>query len=1188
MDEFAAPSSSSDPPSPTTDCQTVALPSTLYPDSVPLIGPGLNPQFYNPTGPRSRRRTTDAQLQVLLEAYVQDSRPTNARKREIASQIGMDVKRVWFQNRRATAKVNEHKRTREPATSTGSAQDLTHRALVLSPTFTEPSTSNPTHRGPPKFARPARRLDPSPEPEEIGIALHPVTVPEQVDEHEAAPASLNPGLSSEHGVSEALREGADVSSSSLGIQFSRAKGVSIEGNLPISDTNAVTTVPVAGSSESHQTSPAQSLQLLSLTAAQLTQLPASSHASQALTPGSSPTAYRNPFIPSNPISPHALRRQQDVMFGRHQSLPGSSSRQRSAPYPSPRNLTIGSAASSIWSHWLPLSPTSPTMTHTLTRRRSTVGFNRPTMSFVPMGSGDPSSSGEGDVSGRYSTRQNSGYIFRRRGSAPVPVEAQTDILPIAQDRLKNQGEEGDPASNNEARPSTGDASGDLSESGSTFRSIAGTASRMSVQAGFMPHPLAVHRSGGFRARLHDHPESVFDLPVDAPPNLLTPSLSNPSRRQFYNTLPRSSASQVQPLSYRHSLPVLEHHPTQEFPGPSEHDTHGFWPPVRHIGPLPPGPLPSPHYTLGTSSSSGSASPGSGSGSNKTPTKADSDEKAKGEEPENAPTAEEVSREESATDSSMPPLQDVPSSSFQEFVTPQDYRNTSFPSVYSSDASSVIRRGHASTASVESSLSRFGSTPSIYSTGSLATSISIGVLARNTVEHEVCEDVPSGGHEQGPYSAPHHVQSMPMPRPPPLILSHASTSGTGMNALGRSPPSAQGSGQFDRQWAFPDGFAPDIRRASCPATFVHPILETANEGGEGIGGNETVPSPPFVVPRLEDAPSVMAGRVQGTPSPLTNTGLNYEDDSPGASTNTPSTPSVYFTPQAGSPSTPYTIETPIPVWSAPYSAHTAAYTGHGYPAYGSSYEYVPALGQNPSYPTETSISSYYVPGNSGGSRSAGHDESAAGDRYEHPPIARPLPVFHPPQQSNAPFEATVSGVESSVGGSFPHGSYGSPHVAIVASSPYNLTPPPPVVHGPGPLYGASLVYPHGANPALASYDVYSSPATSTAYSHDTPAQPLTYTPTSVVSHESTPGSGFGMSTDYSPGFPGDTPESVLSEYPYPSSSATVQPHQQQQMQPRYVPPTTYQLQYKVPKVPARSSLAGALGPEVPLEQPSSGS
>ena len=94
MDRLPPFSSPSDPPTSPVEQSMAPACVTFYPDHIPLIGAGLNPQFYNPSGPRSRTRTTDAQLKVLLEVYAQDHRPTNTRKREIAQQIGMTVKQV--------------------------------------------------------------------------------------------------------------------------------------------------------------------------------------------------------------------------------------------------------------------------------------------------------------------------------------------------------------------------------------------------------------------------------------------------------------------------------------------------------------------------------------------------------------------------------------------------------------------------------------------------------------------------------------------------------------------------------------------------------------------------------------------------------------------------------------------------------------------------------------------------------------------------------------------------------------------------------------------------------------------------------------------------------------------------------------------------------------------------------------
>ncbi|KAF9517007.1 hypothetical protein BS47DRAFT_591849 [Hydnum rufescens UP504] len=98
--------------SPLLDAQPVSPPG---PPSEEASGGGESESSHNPsgsrTGKRKRSRVTPAQLAQLERAFSKDRSPTAARRKEISEMLGMQERQtqVWFQNRRAKAKLLEQR-----------------------------------------------------------------------------------------------------------------------------------------------------------------------------------------------------------------------------------------------------------------------------------------------------------------------------------------------------------------------------------------------------------------------------------------------------------------------------------------------------------------------------------------------------------------------------------------------------------------------------------------------------------------------------------------------------------------------------------------------------------------------------------------------------------------------------------------------------------------------------------------------------------------------------------------------------------------------------------------------------------------------------------------------------------------------------------------------------------------------
>lgn len=66
----------------------------------------FSPTFYNPFEVKHRRRTSNAQLKILEEAFKTCSKPSASVRRLLAQKLNMSVRgvQIWFQNRRAKEK----------------------------------------------------------------------------------------------------------------------------------------------------------------------------------------------------------------------------------------------------------------------------------------------------------------------------------------------------------------------------------------------------------------------------------------------------------------------------------------------------------------------------------------------------------------------------------------------------------------------------------------------------------------------------------------------------------------------------------------------------------------------------------------------------------------------------------------------------------------------------------------------------------------------------------------------------------------------------------------------------------------------------------------------------------------------------------------------------------------------------
>ncbi|CAO3696226.1 unnamed protein product [Rhizopus stolonifer] len=75
----------------------------------------FRPTFYNPFEIKHRRRTSRAQLKVLEKSFSENAKPNATVRRMLAQQLDMTPRgvQIWFQNRRAKAKLLRRKQQQQ-------------------------------------------------------------------------------------------------------------------------------------------------------------------------------------------------------------------------------------------------------------------------------------------------------------------------------------------------------------------------------------------------------------------------------------------------------------------------------------------------------------------------------------------------------------------------------------------------------------------------------------------------------------------------------------------------------------------------------------------------------------------------------------------------------------------------------------------------------------------------------------------------------------------------------------------------------------------------------------------------------------------------------------------------------------------------------------------------------------------
>lgn len=75
----------------------------------------FRPTFYNPFEIKHRRRTSRSQLKILEKAFLENAKPNATVRRYLAQQLDMTPRgvQIWFQNRRAKAKLQNKKKSQQ-------------------------------------------------------------------------------------------------------------------------------------------------------------------------------------------------------------------------------------------------------------------------------------------------------------------------------------------------------------------------------------------------------------------------------------------------------------------------------------------------------------------------------------------------------------------------------------------------------------------------------------------------------------------------------------------------------------------------------------------------------------------------------------------------------------------------------------------------------------------------------------------------------------------------------------------------------------------------------------------------------------------------------------------------------------------------------------------------------------------
>jgi hypothetical protein len=108
---------------------------TFYYFGYPQMDPNedFRASFYNPFEIKHRRRTSRAQLKVLEKSFDENAKPNAAVRRLLAQQLDMTPRgvQIWFQNRRAKAKLQRRKSSEQQQQQQQSPQFFTNNARFV-------------------------------------------------------------------------------------------------------------------------------------------------------------------------------------------------------------------------------------------------------------------------------------------------------------------------------------------------------------------------------------------------------------------------------------------------------------------------------------------------------------------------------------------------------------------------------------------------------------------------------------------------------------------------------------------------------------------------------------------------------------------------------------------------------------------------------------------------------------------------------------------------------------------------------------------------------------------------------------------------------------------------------------------------------------------------------------------------